>query len=36
MAGPGKVLGCDIAGTVVDGKDTSLIGKRVRLSVLVD
>jgi NADPH:quinone reductase-like Zn-dependent oxidoreductase len=29
MAGPGKVVGCDIAGTVVDAKDKSLIGKRV-------
>jgi len=29
LAGPGKVLGCDIAGTIVDAKDKSLIGKRV-------
>ncbi len=38
FAGPGKVVGCDIAGTVVDGKDKSLIGKRVHdpnISVLI-
>lgn len=29
LAGPGYVVGCDVAGTVVDGKDQSLIGKRV-------
>jgi len=28
-AAPGKVLGCDIAGTIVEAKDESLIGKRV-------
>jgi NADPH:quinone reductase-like Zn-dependent oxidoreductase len=29
LCGPGNVVGCDVAGTVVDGKDQSLIGKRV-------
>jgi len=29
MAGPGKVVGCDVAGTIVAAKDQSLIGKRV-------
>ena len=29
LAGPGKVLGCDVAGTIVEAKDKSLIGKRV-------
>jgi NADPH:quinone reductase-like Zn-dependent oxidoreductase len=32
LAGPGKVLGCDLAGTIVSAKDTSLIGKRVTSS----
>jgi NADPH:quinone reductase-like Zn-dependent oxidoreductase len=30
LAGPGKVVGCDVAGIIVDAKDKSLIGKRVR------